>query len=163
MWSTFPTGEGIWASQLMGRETVIRWLWKWKRWPVLIGKKDASHLQAEFITSAVMILPGSFKLETRRKVNENESRYNPKTPQTSSAGRQLYISFKGALCGKEEGLQWQTYYLSLFKVRAGGSIGNQNWKRGHFYTSLGFYHIWNRYRWSVSLWMMRSHSRYSKR
>lgn len=67
--------------------------------------KDGSNLQAEFITSALMILSGSFKLETRRKVNENESRYNPKTVPTSSAGRQRYISFKGSLCGKEEGLQ----------------------------------------------------------
>ncbi len=92
--------------------------------------KDASHLQAEFITSALMILSGSFKLETRRKVNENESRYNPKTLQTSSAGRQWYISFKGSLCGKEEALQWQTYYLSLFKVKASRSIEIRIGKEG---------------------------------
>lgn len=48
--------------------------------------KDASHLHSELITSALMILSGSFKLETRRKVNENELRYNPKTLQTSSTG-----------------------------------------------------------------------------
>ena len=92
--------------------------------------KDTSHLQAEFITSALMILSGSFKLETRRKVNENESRYNPKTLQTSSAGRQRYISFKGSLCEKEEGLQWQTYYLSVFKVKASRSIEIRIGKEG---------------------------------
>ena len=56
--------------------------------------KDASHLPAQMITSALMILSGSFKLETRIELNENKSRYNPKTLQTSSAGRQRYISFK---------------------------------------------------------------------
>lgn len=67
--------------------------------------KKASHSQAEFITSALMILSGSFKLENHKKVNENESRYNPETLQTSSAGGQQYISFKGSLCGNKEGPQ----------------------------------------------------------
>lgn len=92
--------------------------------------KDASHLEAELITSALMILSESFKLETRRKVNENESRYNPKTLKTSSAGGQPYISFKGSLCGKEEALQWQNYYLSLFKVKASRAIEIRIGKEG---------------------------------
>lgn len=92
--------------------------------------KDISHLEAELITSALMILSDSFKLETRRKVNENELRYNPKTLKTSSAGGQPYISFKGSLCGKEEALQWQTYYLSLFKVKASKAIEIRIGKEG---------------------------------
>lgn len=125
----FPPVRGIQAPQLMWRGQL----------PGDCGSeegeqfsvpKDASHLQAELITSALMILSGSFKLETRRKVNENESRYNAKTLQTSSAGRQRYISFKGSLCGKEEALQWQTYYLSLFKVKASRSIEIRIGKEG---------------------------------
>lgn len=92
--------------------------------------KKASHSQAEFITSALMILSGSFKLGNHKKVNENESRYNPGTLQTSSGGGQQYISFKGSLCGNKEGPQWQTYYLSLSKVKAGRSIEIRIGKEG---------------------------------
>lgn len=93
-----------------------------RTWPILSVSKDTSYLQAGMITSALMILSGSFKLETWRKVNENELRYNPLTLQTSSACGQRYISFRGSLCEKEEALQWQPYYLFLFKVKARRSI-----------------------------------------
>lgn len=62
---------------------------KWEKKKTLLNaKKDASYLKAQCITSALMILPRSFKLGTREEVNEDKSRYNSKTPQTSSAGGQ---------------------------------------------------------------------------
>lgn len=82
------------------------------------------------MTSALVILSGSFKLGPHKTVNENESRYNPKPRQTSSTGRHPYISFKGSLYGNKEGLQWQTYYLSFFKVRPGRSIEIRIGKEG---------------------------------
>lgn len=84
--------------------------------------EDTSHLQAEMITFALMILSGSFKLETGKKVNENELRYNPQTLQTSSPRGHRYITFKESLCEEEKSLQWQTYYLLLSKVKASMSL-----------------------------------------
>lgn len=126
---TFSTSVGIWAPKLMWRRQLPGDC-ESEKGDQFSMLKDTSHQQAEFITSALMILSGSFKLETRRKVNENEWRYNPKTLQTSSAGRQQYISFKGSLCGKEEDFQWQTYYLSLLKVKASRSIEIRIGKEG---------------------------------
>lgn len=85
-------------SNSVGRQTsklmktrLLRLPWKWKGDQFWVPK-DTSHLQTDLITSSLMILSESFKLETHRKVNENESRYNPQTLQTSSVWGHRYIS-----------------------------------------------------------------------
>lgn len=92
--------------------------------------EDVAHLQAEFITSALMILSGSFKLETHRKVNENESRYNPKHCRLHQQDARDISLLKVLYGEREEAIQWQTYYLSLFKVKASRSIEIRIGKEG---------------------------------